>query len=308
MAFIPVIARADISASDVIDGNPTSTVKKGKITPKQMAQINAWTLVSKVGILDVLNKCQTTANSYQVNNKKATVVFQSGYIVVYGRLIEVEQYTPVEVDGTATATGTHRKIVLRVNLSNSKHEEIAVKVLNSSEVLNTEDLNEKPLGSYDFVLCTYTSDGINITLQANTELKYIKSVEERLASLGFREGSATLDVYWNGHVSTTQNYWKRQGNYVFGCVDIKNNSNGIHVSHTQVFVLPEEARPATTQQFKATSYVKLSNALETTGYEIVTAEIDTEGRCIFSNALWALTGGNVFEFYIFFGFEAAPIN
>lgn len=307
MAFIPVIARADISASDVLADNPTSTVKKGKITPKQMAQINAWTLASKVGILDVLNKCQTTTTSYQVSNNKATVVFQSGYIVVYGRLIEVEEQTPVIVDGTATAAGTHRKIVLRVNLSNSKQEEIAVKVLNSSEILNTEDLNENPLGSYDLVLCTYTSDGTNITLQANTELKYIKSVEERLTSLGFKEGSAAIDSHWRS-LHTTQNYWKRQGNYVFGCVHLKTYNSVVYgANNNKPFTLPEEARPLTKQNFYAAIEAKFGSIYRT---DNVSAEIDTNGECTFVNSLYALMSdfSDYEEFYIFFGFEAAPIN
>ena len=90
MAFIPIHAKADIVGE-----------KKGKITPAQASLLNAWCLASKTGILDWGGKCEATATSYSISNNVATIVLNKGYIVICGRLVEVEQNTSIVVDTSA---------------------------------------------------------------------------------------------------------------------------------------------------------------------------------------------------------------
>ena len=65
MAFIPINAKADVKGS-----------KKGRLTPAQNAQLNAFCLASKTGILDTLDKCEAEQFSYTAINNLATIVFK----------------------------------------------------------------------------------------------------------------------------------------------------------------------------------------------------------------------------------------
>lgn len=230
MSFIPIIARADITENG---STPTATIKKGKITPSQMAQLNAWVLAKKTGILNCLNKCQATAST--ISSNKSTITFSSGYIVVCGRLIECESGTTVEINTLQYPNG---KIVLSVDLSSLKEDEVKINVVSPSTVLANDDLNEKPLnGKYDFELYSYKTSGTTVTLtRADTayvpdiEGKFLQfeenlvaegkplynydmskgTIEERLTALGFRQGSV---LGLPQGVSVSQNKIIRSGNY-----------------------------------------------------------------------------------------------
>ena len=228
MAFIPIDAKADIQGS-----------KKGKLTPSQHAQLNAWCLADKTGILDCLGRCKSTYNSYSVVGGEATVVFQSGYIVICGRLVECEAGTTLKVTAPATATPNTGKIVARFNLAGVEGEEFKVLANPDSEPLIQEDLNEKSVdGVYNLVLYNYSINNVAIELTRNEVYvpdiggkldqfeKSLKdegkplggydeskgTIEERLTKLGFKEGRVTE---WSTVVSTEQgvNNIKRQGNY-----------------------------------------------------------------------------------------------
>lgn len=228
MAFIPIDAKADIQGS-----------KKGKLTPSQHAQLNAWCLADKTGILDCLGRCKSTYNSYSVVGGEATVVFQSGYIVICGRLVECEAGTTLKVTAPATATPNTGKIVARFNLGGVEGEEFKVLAIPDSEPLTQEDLNEKSVdGVYNLVLYNYSINNVAIELTRNEVYvpdiggkldqfeKSLKdegkplggydeskgTIEERLTKLGFKKGRVTE---WSTVVSTEQgvNNIKRQGNY-----------------------------------------------------------------------------------------------
>ena len=253
MAFIPIDAKADMQGQ-----------KKGKLTPAQHAQLNAWCLASKTGILDIYNnttkkydRCEATAKTYTITNDKATVVFNKGYIVICGRLVECEQSTSVEIN---TKTMPEGKIVLRYELSSNQEKEFYVTTKNTA--LDKEDLNENPIkGKYDFELYSYkTSNGaLNledrtmdyvpdiggkleqfITILTGTGVigegtpplqAYDKSkgtIEERLTRLGFKE--ATITGVNTNFISSISAY--QQGKIVALIVKIKDSPVATSASPT----------------------------------------------------------------------------
>lgn len=169
--FIPIHAKADIVGE-----------KKGKITPAQASQLNAWCLASKTGILDIYNnttkeyeRCEATATSYSISNNVATIVLNKGYIVICGRLVEVEKNTRIDIDTSANPSG---KIILSFNLSSSGREEFKVEVVNRN--LRQYDLNENPIsGVYEFELYSYSTTGSTLTLTRSNN-NYIPDIGGKL--------------------------------------------------------------------------------------------------------------------------------
>ena len=164
MAFVPIDAKADIQSS-----------KKGKLTPAQHAQLNAWCLASKTGIFDCLGKCEATEQSYSVINNIATVIFKKGYLVICGRFVECEENTKIEV--TAPNSGSvNGKIVARFDLAQTKEGEFSI--ITKADSLVQQDLNDNTIGTYEFELYSYTITPSNITLTRNIE--YIPDIGGKL--------------------------------------------------------------------------------------------------------------------------------
>ena len=216
--FIAVNAKADIKGS-----------KKGKLTPAQNAQINAWCLADKTGILDCLGRCEATSTTYSAMSNEAIVDFHNGYIVICGRLIECEEGSTVKIV-TPLSGSVDGKIILRYDLNNSGENEFVVTT--TSSALVQQDLNENPLtGIYEFELYSYTATQTQVSLVRNNT-NYISDVankianlttltsplsdydtnkgtiEQRLTNLGFRSGSVTM----TGGTASSQSL-TRQGNY-----------------------------------------------------------------------------------------------
>ena len=194
MSFIAIDAKADISYNEVNESLPHSTQKKGKLTPAQHAQINAWCLAKKTGIFDYLGKCEYDTNLTNLipQDGNVTVFFKKGYVAICGRIVECEAGTKVEINTNEMPNG---KIVLRYDLRASKDEEFKVVVVSQSTILEQNDLNENTEnGVYEFELYSYSLSGSSIVLtRSNTE--YIKDIsskiddiEERLTKMGFSEG------------------------------------------------------------------------------------------------------------------------
>lgn len=324
MAFIAIDARADVTGS-----------KKGKLTPAQHAQLNAWCLASKTGILDCLDKCEAYMQSYAASNNEVTIKFKAGYIVICGRLIECEDNTTFIMRTPTSGTQTG-KIILRYNLANFGNNEFVITTKTGDLIQN--DLNDNPsTGIYEFELYSYTATSSSVTLtRTNTDYipdiggnlkQFITSltgtgvvgngnpplqgyntekgtIEERLDALGFKEGSVTLS---NG--TATENFVYRQGNYVIGKVI---GSLGKNISGTsgnfELGVLPEGFRPTTEQKIgvmfpqDSTSYISFGRPEY--------AKISIDGKIII---YWwrANTQASAYSIAINginFGFEAPPIN
>ena len=230
--FIPIDARADITEGE--------GAKKGKLTPAQHAQLNAWCLASKTGILNIYNnttqkyeRCEAENSTYTATNNIVTVVFKKGFVVICGRLVECEQGTEVTVSTPSTGTA-NGKIILKYNLAGTGSQEFVV-TTKTGELIQ-QDLNDNPLtGVYEFELYRYVATPTTVTLtRSNTnyipdiggKLQQFENslkdegkplhgyddskgtIEERLTKLGFREGSVTLS---SG--TATENKIVRQGNY-----------------------------------------------------------------------------------------------
>ena len=166
MAFIAIDARADVTGS-----------KKGKLTPAQHAQLNAWCLASKTGILDCLDKCEAYMQSYTASNNEVTIKFKAGYIVICGRLIECEDNT-IFVMSTPTSGTQTGKIILRYNLSNFGNNEFVITTKTGDLV--QEDLNDNPsTGIYEFELYSYTATSSSVVL-TRTNTDYIPDIGGKL--------------------------------------------------------------------------------------------------------------------------------
>lgn len=324
--FIPIHAKADIVGE-----------KKGKITPAQASQLNAWCLASKTGILDWGGKCEATATSYSISNNVATIVLNKGYIVICGRLVEVEQNTSIVVDTSANPSG---KIILSFNLSSSGTEEFKVEVVNRN--LRQDDLNKNPIsGVYEFELCRYETNSTNLTI-IKTVNTYVKSVEDaiddaennaikiatnyhnqavnsiallegRLNSLGFRSGAISfsgVNYGSNYNTDTSTNGVFRQGNYVIGNINTK-----LYISTSMfqtyfadgktLFVLPEQFRPK-----KELPFLFIINEVNTEEARFYNVTINTNGNAIVTvlGTSSAPSLNAKYNIRLNFGYEAPPIN
>lgn len=164
--FIPINAKADIVGS-----------KKGKLTPAQNAQVNAWTLSKKTGIFNAFDKCEATVSTPVAN--VVTVTFKRGYLSICGRIVEVEEGSTVSI--TLPIYSYDGKIVARFNLSASQEYEFLV-VATPDEIVQ-EDLNSNIGGRYDFVLYEYTASPSGVTLKPRADDIYIDDISTTINNL-----------------------------------------------------------------------------------------------------------------------------
>lgn len=276
MAFIPINAKADVKGS-----------KKGKLTPAQNAQLNAWCLTKKTGILNCLDKCEAEQLTYTATNNITNVVFKKGYVVICGRLIECEAGTEVQI-ATPASGNVSGKIILKYNLNSSKEEEFVVTTKEGDLV--QQDLNDSPLiGVYEFELYSYTATPTTITLERKN-INYVKSVEQRLDELGFKEGVAEYSGF---NTTPNSNSLKKQGKYVIfnfsavGQVVLSANA-------TAKIVIPKEFVPKQNISFIA-GFITLINNTSTVFYSMSTLTVNAETGEITIKA----GASNVMNIYIY---------
>lgn len=322
--FIAINAKADIQGS-----------KKGKLTPAQNAQVNAWCLASKTGIFDFGGKCEASSLSFVASNNEATIDFRNGFVAICGRIIECEEGTQVKVVTPTTGT-INGKIILRYDLSANGANEFTVTTTNAE--LIQQDLNENPItGVYEFELYSYTATPTNVALIRNntdyipdiggklsqfmaainpqiTNLsariavveKPLKNydnskgtVEERLTRLGFKSGSVTISS-----VTATQNELKRQGNYVLGNLSFS-LSSAKSVSGT----FPQYFRPKTQTICYGENWRIITGGVE---YNVAKMTIETSGvftiKISNGKGEYQSNVGAGTTTFSNFGFEATPIT
>lgn len=307
--FIPIDARADVENS-----------KKGKLTPAQHAQLNAFCLTEKTGIFDCLGKCEYISPiSIDSINHTATITFRSGYIVICGRLVECEEGTTFTADLPVNSEETGY-IVLKYDLSSFENNEF--KVIQKTGELTQQDLNENPVnGVYEFVLYEYNATSSSMTL--TRDLGYIKSVEQRLDELGFKSGSLALS---GGNI--TENLFTRQGNYVIGNVDLSCSTReyaveGVRFEDTASFTFTWEFDIVPNTGFPASSFTiperKILIAQVSAFYEVGTATLVEGLRVEITGTKLKITGSGVNPYsgtpvaYLTIlkfncGYEAVPIE
>lgn len=317
MAFIAIDAKADVTGE-----------KKGKITPAQHSQLNSFVLTKKTGILDCLGKCLAKNATISIVDNIANIEFNSGYLVICGRLVQCEQGTVVQVNTSTYPSGV---IVAKYNLNESGNNEFSI-IVKSSTNLQQDDLNNNILGTYEFALYEFTTNNNMLSL-TRTNNAYVKSVEDnieeinneleplsdydiskgtiesRLANLGFKSGAITLlgtQYSSAGLLSPSGNGLYRQGNFVFA----KYNSFSIDgVTQTTfqnylsdgsiMFTLPEGFRPKNS----LTCYVGFS-FFENKAYSYITKRvtINTDGTGVVKGTI-AQSSPSSFPQYIMFDFS-----
>ena len=324
MAFIPIDAKADISSGE---GS-----KKGKLTPAQHSQINAWSLTRKTGILNCLGKCEATSESYSVINNEASVTLKSGYFSICGRIVECEYGTVVTIPAPLSGEIKGR-IVATFNLSAVQNNEFTVSAVGNRNTLVQEDLNENPVtGVYEFELYKYTATPTNVYLERTGE--YIPDVEgkfeqfeaslkdegkplhgyddskgtieERLTRLGFKSGVISFAGSNYGSLTNTDtasNGVFRQGNYVFG--NITTNlafTQSIGSKYFKVgatlFTLPDGFKP---KREKTVSFACYENGSFFHGH--VVAKIQTNGNAVIQRVLMSDLLNKTANIIFNFGFE-----
>lgn len=318
--FIPINAKADIQGS-----------KKGKLTPAQNAQLNAFVLSKKTGILNCLSKCEATSNTYTAMNNVAKVVFQKGYVVICGRLVECEEGTTLDITTPASGSVTG-KIILRYSLSQSQENEFVLTT--TTEELTQQDLNDNPInGIYEFELYSYSATPTSITLTRSqsyvmssqewfddAEEKITNSindktkpllgynntkgtVEQRLINLGFKRGYASVSNGSSSSMSISSQSLTRQGNYVIGKITLMGSSTKYLTNTT--LQLPNYFYPSS----QVVCYVGAvgysnGNGGYAGGYRMT---IYTSGQISFSSIGTNVVAGNG-SAELVFGFEAPPIE
>lgn len=267
--FIAINAKADIQGS-----------KKGKLTPAQNAQVNAWCLASKTGIFDFGGKCLASSSSFVASNNEATIDFHNGFVAICGRIIECEEGTQVKVVTPTTGT-INGKIILRYDLAANGANEFVVTT--TTAALVQQDLNENPItGVYEFELYSYTATPTSVTLVRNNTdyipdiggklsqfmseiTSEINSIEQRLTDLGFRRGSVMMAV----GTASSQNI-RRQGNYCL--FNLTATFNGIELKESTTINLAQLSSSEFYPTSEITSYVKYTygGGSSGTGYAKVT--------------------------------------
>lgn len=156
MALIPITFNAD----DV------SNEKKGKIKGQDLAMALLAGMSNKVGVLDVLENACQQYGAINVSTGYATITLHAGYIVIFGRLIYIEEGTQVQValPQSGTVTGSFG---IRVNLAESGGNEVTW--FTKTDLLQTDDLSKNvATGIYEFRLYTYSATPSGLSLSAFT--------------------------------------------------------------------------------------------------------------------------------------------
>lgn len=315
-----------------IDAKAVAGSKKGKMTPAQHAQLNAWCLAKKTGILDCLGKCTAKNNYYTAIDGNATIAFNSGYVVICGRLVECEEGTTVKVPVPTSGTVTG-KIILRFSLGSDEVGEFVVTYKTGS--LQQDDLNANPKdGVYEFELYEYEANYNGLSLSRNNT-DYIPAlggklnefeksltdegkplggydtskgtIEERLTRLGFKSGALTF--YGTSYApnnetaaNSTQGLF-RQGNYVVGKLKIDKRISLINSNRDVLIgIIPENFRPV--KEEIVTCYGK--DNYEQGGCVIV--KINPNGSVSFVNNSFPSASFTGTSWIVNFGYEAPPIE
>ena len=151
----------------------------------------------------------------------------------------------------------------------------------------------KVIKGIDYYTSLITS-AINQEQQARQQ--QINTINGRLDSLGFREGSVSL-----ASGTATVNTVKRTGNYVFGQVTATTDGTSGGV----LFTLPTNFRPKTQYSFLMGVVSTIEGGVgDSNFYQSVTATVRTNGEFHASE----IKSGVLFNIYnVNFGFEAPPI-
>lgn len=162
MALIPITFKAD----DV------DNEKKGSVQGQDLASFLAMGTSKSAGILDVLgsNACSIIGNP-TISTGTATLTFNAGYIVIYGRLIYIEQGTRVQFE-LPTSSRVSGSLGIRVSLADAGAMECSW-FTKTDELRKDNLLQNMSTGIYEFRLYDYTATPTGFSVKNKTGEKIV---------------------------------------------------------------------------------------------------------------------------------------
>ncbi len=173
--------------------------KKGTIRAQDLASLVGLLYPKKVGVLNMFSNPLSITDK-NMSTGYVSLTFNKGYVVVYGRLIYVEQGEVVTLPLPAS---TERGYVgIRINLGNSGSTE--VEWFRQSGTLRQDNLlDENVNGVYELPIYTYSADATTFNCDAVTDkvVPIIPSLEEYMAGANFTTQNVTDN---SNRLATTQ--------------------------------------------------------------------------------------------------------
>ena len=162
MALIPITFKAD----DV------DNEKKGSVQGQDLASFLAMGTSKSAGILDVLgsNACSIIGNP-TISTGTATLTFNAGYIVIYGRLIYIEQGTKVQFE-LPTSSRVSGSLGIRVSLADAGAMECSW-FTKTDQLRKDNLLHNMSTGIYEFRLYDYTATPTGFAVRNKTSEKIL---------------------------------------------------------------------------------------------------------------------------------------
>ena len=227
MALIPITFNADLG-----DVN-----QKGNVRPEDLGALFSMLYPNSAGILNITGQDCSQFGSINVVGSTAQVTFHSGYIVVFGRAIYIEEGTQVAFNLPASGT-TNGVLGVKINLAENAENEVTW--FQKVGTPQTDDLAKNPAtGVYEFVLYYYTATASTLSLTAKTN-ELIDNVPVKITDM------MTTEKFEQSSKDLTLKLYKQKGSSIvhgtlIGHIPTK-GKNGVVTSYT--YNLPEEFRPA----------------------------------------------------------------
>jgi len=265
---------------------------------------------------------------YVINGSQFTI--QSGRLVLQGVEADISASgVTIEIDSVNETR--YYALYLQVNLAlNTVSIQSQYDTADYPTISSGDDLTENSSGIANLVLYHFTANNgvISNVEKIVQEISYPLedydiskgTVEERLTSLGFRQGELTIDTTMlDSDVSITLNILQRQGNYVIGDLAVSTTSTEVGDIYTlladaeKCFNIPIEFRPPANTSIPATIYYAVVNTSTFQAYytrELVNLTVTSDGyipilsyRSLLGNEYYYVKG-----IRIHFGYEASPIS
>lgn len=149
------------------------TFEGGNVTSKIDSDLYHHIFSGDVGILkDLKQECR-----YSLSNN--TITFSDGYVVVFGRIIYLENQTSVGVTSDSSKMGY---VVLGVN-TQSNEVSIYTKELSGSYPVLTQTNLITTSGLYEFPLCAYQKTSTSVEIQSYFVRDYVTRDREKVDNL-----------------------------------------------------------------------------------------------------------------------------
>lgn len=312
MALVPIAFKADSETN----------AKKGKVRAEDFSALFAFSLQKKTGILDMLNKIEQ--GGVVVSNGTATVTLHSGYAVICGRPVLVEEGTT----HTITLPSGSQSGYFGIKVDLGADEDNECEFFANAGALTTEDLNENPVdGVYEMALYSYTADSSSFTItgkvaeeikssgiaesalytstvsgtvdRTKTIAEKLDDLDARLTVLGFKDGGD--GIIFPSTVTVVSKKLQRVGNFVIGRINCNIQQN---VVPSNICNLPVGFRPKSNTACTASFQQTVSGGVIT--YTGVTISIGADGSVsVSAPTLPAIEYTRFIS--IMLGFEAPPV-